>query len=597
MGKRDRRRKRQRAKQQVQTTDVSSAVERVLYPSHGEPLIELHFNDGVTDDAKALCRAYWEFTEPGQWARNVAEIGQAAFVSRTVRDVCRVSLLTVLCPECTAPVTVANRSEMAATGHWNEDFPLQPVDARTICQECRASARAEAEAEAALASQRAEELNKRKIESAAKQLAAALNSDEPTTYPTVRQALGLLSMAEILQQGDQESFGPLKKLKYTVTGSTKGDIDLCREMHQEGWLSPTLPAPLDAFVFDDDGNATSMYVDGVSWRFPRWLGKTASQASSAATDTLTKYLIEQVATVQDAVHRLEAGMTVDYLNGLLTDRYNEHPISEHRLPDAYETALKALQSGYLLEQMIAIAWSAAASSVAWGQRTPGLKAGAVASASVTNLERRLGFAQDRPVPLYDVPNWVARPAMHGTAIRFLTVHERAGVALASFRSLHQRINSRDELELELDLAETPSPRWDREEWLQGLREGTPAPDNSPPMTFASVTPEGELEIHEATVKAMHRTAGDMTERLPLDGTPTLDAVVPVFVDRDTHKRNAVAMRMVELLGGGFGPVNGTVVFFQTRKEGLEPQLLDGDHKQLIEAAHAAAVAETAVPPF
>ncbi|MGW1409513.1 hypothetical protein [Streptomyces sp. NPDC002403] len=604
MGKRDQRRKRQRAKQKAAakqlrvSTGTPAAPERVLYPNLGKPLIELHFNDDITDDAKALCRAYWEFTQPGTWARNVAEIGQTTFVSRTVRTACRVSLLTVVCPECTAPLTVTSRSEMSATGHWNDAFPQEPVPARATCQDCRESARVEAAAAAALEKQRAVKAAEQKIESASRWLARSLRADEPLAYPEPRQALALLAVSDILQRGNLESLGPLKGLKYTVTGSSSGDIELVREMYQEHWLAATTPASLDSFAFNDDGEATSMYLDAVSWTFPRWLGPTTREAITAVTRQLRDYLTEHTAAVAQIVQQLEAGMAVDYLNGLLTNRYDETPIPEHRLPDAYDFALKAIQNGYVLEQVIAVAWSAAASSVAWGQRTPGLKPGAVASASVTNLERRIGYAKDRPVPHYDVPNSVPRPAMHGTAVRFLAEREEASTALTHFKTLHQRVNSRDTLELDHDLAdssEVEKEPFDRDKWLADLLEGKKEPDHTPAVTFASVPPTGTLSILTATTRQMHLEVGTMTEGLPLDGTATLDALVPVFEDRETHKPNPVATRMVELLGGGYGIVNGTVVFFQTRKKGRSPRNLDDEHQALIRAAHTAATTSASHP--
>ncbi|MFC9261256.1 hypothetical protein ACFT25_15710 [Streptomyces hydrogenans] len=593
MGKRDRRRKRQKAKQQSTNTGVPATPERVLYPSAAEPLIELLFNDGITDEAKALCRAYWEFTQPGTWARNVAEVGPTTFVSQTVRSACQVSLLTVVCPECTAPVTVANRSEMTATRLWNDDFPREPISARAPCRGCRESAQAEAAAAAALEKQRAAAAKEKKIENASRWLANSLHTDEAPSYPTPRQALALISLADILTSSDQEAFGPPRTLKYTITGSTSGDHDLFRGMYQEHWLAATLPASLDAFSYDDDGEATGMYVNAVSWTFPRWLGPTTREAATAAREQLGDYLAEHADEVTEIVQTLEAEMAVSYLNGLLTDKYGETSIPEHRLPDAYDHALKALRNGYALEQVIAVAWSAAASSVAWGQRTPGLKPGAVASASVTNLERRIGFAKDRPVPHYDLPNSVPRPAMYGTAIRFLTERKKADDALARFKVLHQRVNSREALELDHDLADLADSAWrkfDTQKWLKDLVEGRKEQDDTPVVTFASVAPTGDLAIRTTTERQMRNEVGGMTEGLPLDGTVTLDALVPVFVDHKTHKPNPVATRMIELLGGGFGIVNGTVVFFQTPKNGRVPQDLDDEHQELIRAAHEVAKA-------
>jgi hypothetical protein len=588
--------------QRAHSSNPKPAVpERVLYPSADEPLLEVNFHADITDEAKALCRAYWEFTEPGTWARNVAEIGSTTFVYRTVRTACEAALLTVLCPQCTAPVTVTSRSEMSATGHWGESFPREPITARAACRECREAAQSEAAAAAALEQQLAEEMKQRKLESTSKWLARCLNRDEPSSYPTPQRALGLLAIAEILQNSGADSLDPLKSLNYTITGSAGSDIALFREMFEEGWLAATTPAKLDAFIFDDDGNATSLYVDAVSWTFPRWLGSTAREATASAATMLIKYLTGHTDTVQDIKRQLEASMTVEYLTDLLTTRYNESPIPENRLPDAYGIALRGLQSGYAFEQMLAMAWSAASASVSWGQRTPGLKPGAVSSGSVTNLERQLGFTRDRPVPHYKLPNSVPRPALYSTAIRFLTENEEAASALAAFEAVHQRINSQDAQVLdhglvEPDADEADEEPFDQDAWLQSLLKGEkePASDRTPIVTFAAVTPSGDLAIKEDTVRQMRETAGLMTEGLPLDGTASLDALVPVFEDKVKHPPNLLATRMIELLGGGYGIVNGTVVFFQTSPQSRKPRSLDDDHLELVRAAHAAATAN-AIP--
>lgn len=587
MGKRERRRKRQRGK-----ATPPAATTRILYPSSAQPLLEVHLEPGTPDEVADLCRAYWEFTTPGTWARHVSAIGSTTQVYKAVRDACHAALLTVLCPECTAPITVSSRSEMAATGHWADDFPLEAVDARASCADCLDAAKALRAQEAALEKQREGEARKRRVNSAGEWLERAADVDEALAYPKPKLALALLAMAEIMQKSGKP-FGPLDGLRYTLTGTSSGDIELFRTLFPDGWVIPTVPATTDCFTYDDEGNATGVYITSIPWTLPRWLGSTPEQAIDTAITDMRKVLSENVESVRVQVVNLEAVMAVDYLNGLLTTKYNETPIPEHRLPDAFDIAHKALKNGFSLEQMVAVAWSAAAGSVAWGQRTPGLKPGSVSSAAVTNLERRIGYAKDRPVPDYDLPNWVARPATHATALRFLEQNEAASEALSTFRSLHQRVNSRplDAVELDDDLAEggRSEPRdWDK--WMEQLRSGAPSIDTSRTLTFASVSPDGECEVQTTTLNEMKRIAGQphgMTERLPIDGTQTLDSFVPVFADSSVHKPNPVATRMIELLGGGYGTVNGTVVFFQTGRS-HSPQSLDEDHQQLIHAAHHAA---------
>ncbi|MGW1411539.1 hypothetical protein [Streptomyces sp. NPDC002403] len=130
--------------------------------------------------------------------------------------------------------------------------------------------------------------------------------------------------------------------------------------------------------------------------------------------------------------------------------------------------------------------------------------------------------------------------MHGTAVRFLAEREEVGAALTLFKTLHQRVNSRDALELDHDLAETPGSEkepFDRDKWLTDLLEGKKEPDHTPAVTYASVLPTGTLSIRTDTTRQMHLEVGAMTEGLPLDSTATLDALVPVLEDRETHKPN------------------------------------------------------------
>lgn len=63
-------------------------------------------------------------------------------------------------------------------------------------------------------------------------------------------------------------------------------------------------------------------------------------------------------------------------------------------------------------------------------------------AAVTNLERCLGFARDRPLPEYDLPHWVTPPAARATAQRLLEQHRTEAAALDRFRRLRQTIASR-----------------------------------------------------------------------------------------------------------------------------------------------------------
>ncbi|MEV7676928.1 hypothetical protein [Streptomyces sp. NPDC088752] len=326
---------------------------------------------------------------------------------------------------------------MAATRLWNGTFPLEPVADRAICQDCLTAQQARADAKRVIERERAAAASQRKVESASAWLRASLNASEPDASPTSYQAVGLLALAEILLHGELASFGPLKSLSYTITSFTSSDIELFREMFQARWIAATTPATVECFTYDEDDQAITMYIDAVCWTFPRWFGLTSREAAVTAAKVLRNQLADQIDAIIEIVQQLEANMAVGYLDGLLTGHYGELPIPEHRLPDAYEYALKALRNGYALEQVVSMAWSAAAASVAWGQRTAGLKPGAVSSASVTNLGRHIRFTNNRPVPHCDILNSVPRPAMYGTAIRFLSERQEAHASLANFRAVYR----------------------------------------------------------------------------------------------------------------------------------------------------------------
>src|SRR5690606_14340518 len=159
----------------------------------------------------------------------------------------------VLCPKCTAPVTVTSRSEMSATGHWGESFPRDAITTRAACRECRAAAQSEAVAAAALEQQHVEELKQRKSENVSRMLARSLHSDAAASSPTPQHAPGPLARAEILHSSGGASLGPLNSLKYAIAGAASSDVALCREMVEARSRAATTPANLDPFTFDDDG--------------------------------------------------------------------------------------------------------------------------------------------------------------------------------------------------------------------------------------------------------------------------------------------------------------------------------------------------------
>ncbi|WP_330342598.1 hypothetical protein [Streptomyces sp. NBC_00557] len=590
MGKHERRRKRQRAAAKQQ-----QPANRVLYPNAEQPLLEVHIQPGTPDDVAAMCRQYWEFTTPGQWTRHVSAIGSTSLVYKAVRGACRAEMLNVVCPKCAAPTLVTSRSDMAATVCWGPDFPTEPVEAAKECPSCAAAEAAARRAEAERAKEEQQRQNQNRVDAAGAWLREQAERDVPDAYPSLVGALTLLSMVEIMQRKDTETIGPLQDLNYTLTASPSTDIDVFRTLHQDRWICPTTPATTDDFAFDGD-TVRGVYITQIPWKLAPSLGGKIT-ARREITDLMSRMLRDRADKLRQQVQQLEAGMAVDYLEGLLTRKYNEEPIPEHRLPDAYEMFLGALHEGFTLGQLVAIAWSSAAGSVAWGQRTPGLKPGSVSAASVTSLERRIGYARDRRIEEYDVPNWVPRPAIHATALRLLKQQASEIDALSRFRTLKQRTDSRALEAAELDgdiedLGEDQKLGETMDSWLEDLRAGRKRESNEPPITYALVTPDGSLEFHSEPVDQMRFKVGEagagLVDRITLPDPSPVHAYVGELVRASDELANPVADEMLRLLDCHDGPFYGPISFFAVGPRSPRPRSLDEDQQEMLRAAHEVA---------
>ncbi|MFI5616133.1 hypothetical protein [Streptomyces sp. NPDC051567] len=598
MGKRQRRRNRQ---QQPKTTTTKQQQQqqpqlRHLIPSTDHPLLEVVFKPDVSDQDKALCLDYWSFVQPGTWSYKVAEIGATPSVLRTVKASCHADLLTIVCSDCAGPKTIHSRSDMAATRKWTPDvFPSEETVTDGLCHDCQAAAAEQAAQEAQRVAEGHRQQNRARVDAASSWLREQAGRDFPSSHPSVVNALTLVSMVDIMQRRGTETIGPLQSLDYSLAASAEIDVEVFRSLYQERWICPTLPAATGDFAFDDDGTVRGVYIQQIPWRLaPSLGGRTA--AHREITSLLGRMPISRADEVRQQVHNLQAGMAVAYLDGLLIRTYQEEPVPEHRLPDAYETFLGALREGFTLGQLIAIAWSAAASAVAWGQRTPGLKPGNVSAAAVTNVGRRIGFLHDRRIEEYDLPNWVARPATLGPALRFLEQHDAEIEALSRFLTLKQRTEARpletagfDDAMADLQGSQTDHTM---ESFLDDLRAGRRQEPSGLAITYALVTPEGGLEFHTAPVDGMRDQVGSsgagVVDRIWLPSPSTVHAYVAELVTASSESPNPVADEMLRLLDCHDGPFHGPISFFATSTLTPQPQSLDEDQREMLRAAHEVA---------
>ncbi|MEU9164302.1 hypothetical protein AB0D29_29035 [Streptomyces sp. NPDC048424] len=594
MGKRQRRRNRQQ--KQTRTTPKQQAQCRHLIPNTEHPLLEVVFKPDVSDEDKAICLDYWSFAEPGTWAYKVAEIGPTTAVLRTVKESCHADLLTMVCPDCAGPKSIHSRSDMAATRRWAPDlFPHEETVSGGSCRDCQAAAAEEDAQKAQRVAEEHRQQNQARVDAASSWLQEQEGRAFPSGYPSVVNALTLVSMVDIMQRKKTETIGPLQTLSYSLTASAEVDVEVFRSLHQERWICPTLPATTGDFAFDDDGTVRGVYIKQIPWSLAPALGsKTAARRE--ITSLLGRMLISRADEVRHQVHNLQAGMAVTYLDGLLIRTYQEEPIPEHRLPDAYETFQGALREGFTLGQLIAIAWSAAAAAVAWGQRTPGLKPGNVSAAAVTNVGRRIGFLHDRRIEEYDLPNWVARPATLGTALRLLEQHDAEIEALSRFLTLKQRTEAwpLENAEFDGDMADLQGNENDHsmDSCLDDLRAGRRQEPSGPAITYALVTPEGELEFHTAPVDGMRDKVGSagagVVDRIWLPSPSTVHAYVAELVTASSESSNPVADEMLRLLDCHDGPFYGPISFFAISAHATQPRSLGEEQREMLRAAHAVA---------
>ncbi|MFF7048224.1 hypothetical protein ACFY94_07675 [Streptomyces griseorubiginosus] len=582
MGKRQRRRNRQRQGRSAQQTKAP----RYLLPNSQQPLIEVLLEPGLSDEDKEICLAYWSFTEPGTWTHKVAELGSSNHVLRAVKAGCRAALLTRLCPECGGPTIVTTRSDMAALGLWRPDhFPYQETTSNSTCSDCREAAAAAQQQEKERAREAEHKAAQEKVDNASAWVANHKDAPFPDEFPAVPDALALLTMIDIMVRAERDTFGPISTTKYTLGSSHSADVDTLRNLHQQRWLAPTLPATIADFAFNDDNTVAGVYVDKVPWRLAHALGDDASGARREATEHIASLLLKRPTRLRDVVMDLEAVTAMTYLDGLLERSYNEPPVPEHRRQEAYDTFHEALLNGFTLRQLIAVAWMAASSSVSWGQRTPGLKPGSVSAACVTNIGRRIEVAHDRPVPEYDVPNWAGLPATHATAMRLLKQHDAVADALNQFRTLRQSIATRD-----LDSIEN-RPYGDPGDLDAGRDEAE--------VTFALITPDGHLDFQSempANMRDKVSSGGGAVDRVILQEPRSLHAYVGEFIAPDPGNDNPVGNEVLRLLDCFDGPFYGPVAFFSVSARNNQPQDLDPQQQKLLTLAHHIAKTKIGADP-
>lgn len=418
MGKRNRRRKRERARA-VKTAPPKSVT--LAFPED-EPRVLVVIEPGTDPQIQALCAAYWEVRGDGTWARTVASITTttgATDVAALVSGASHGLLLKSLCTHCDEPVEVTNRSWAAKVAGRN----LDRENNRYLCQSCGAVQRkaAEEEREQKAAAARAEQQRKKDEEAKNAEIITACLQREgkiaegplsplspiELSSAAVATYLGLQRIAESTPKSSMSGRGVLwnddKDTEYTALA----------ELYRTQRIALHDKTPHTAFVIGEDGQAPFLPLQA-QWQLVGDLEQTrhflqrvcrALLLAPGEPAAVLRAEFLKLARTMESMHIAE------YLDGLLTRTYDYPVVPENRRPELMETISKGLDQGYTSGQMICFAWRAADTAASWKERHAKAGPPEAASASVTILARKMEEAAERrqPVPEYTAPAWLGQP--------------------------------------------------------------------------------------------------------------------------------------------------------------------------------------------
>ncbi|MEU3345873.1 hypothetical protein ABZ723_12875 [Streptomyces sp. NPDC006700] len=430
MGKRERRRKRERAKKHQPQQQPAAPRPIILEYPEGAPRIRVVINHDAPEDAQRISALYWEIKDDGTWARTVSSIGVASNIGAVATAHSHAILLSSLCANCSEPINVANRSWANKVGGKYLD-----VEAPTyLCGDCSAiQKREKAERQQLAAEQkRAEQAReKQKAEEFEHLVGEALEDEEAKT-----EAISRLpddnprAMALYVALVSYATRNPGKQLPSITgigpmgwTGDTAQDRELLLALYYSNLLAISRETPSRAFGLSKDGGDITFGANDVVWRLIGDRSATQERVKEI-TNRFKTQPGPQGAAAREAftslTDEMEIANVASYLNGLLTKKYDYPEVPEARREELTDVIRKGFGHGYTSGQMICFAWRAADSAAAWKERNQRMGPPEAASASVTSLNGKIDKAIElhHAIPEYEVPRW----------------HE-APLALSSFRRL------------------------------------------------------------------------------------------------------------------------------------------------------------------
>ncbi|MFC9973846.1 hypothetical protein ACFVH6_23405 [Spirillospora sp. NPDC127200] len=413
MGKRERRRRRERAKKQrIAPTSV------ILEFPRDAPHIRVFIKADQPQELQELAKRYWEFTEASQWACTVGSLGDQQWVSETVAAVSHALLLHAPCHSCSEPIRVPNRS-------WAVKVASAHLDRRRsdyLCPECSAVLRQEKdrERERQLEAARAEKDRKKAEADEQERRYAQLLADEAVKDATGRRVpydspVGLLLYLAVVKQVTARPGKPLPSLLDTGPLCWTGDIDQDQAallaLYYAKLLAIAPQTPREALVLTSDD--LGFYSARVQWRL---VGENASIKDTAKE--INDFVLTgngQEAhtarrTLADVVEHMEIMNVVSYLDGLLTNRYQYPEVPEGRRQELIDIVGKGLSLDYTPGQLICFAWRAADTAAAWKERQ-GLGPAEASSGTVTILNEKIEKAvgAHHSIPEYEPPRSHQQP--------------------------------------------------------------------------------------------------------------------------------------------------------------------------------------------
>ncbi|MCX4846533.1 hypothetical protein [Streptomyces sp. NBC_00893] len=431
MGKRERRRKRERAKKnQAQRRPANPEPIIWEFPVNA-PRLRVVIKHDATDDTQRISVLYWEIKDDGTWARTVSSIGVASNIGALATAHSHATLLNCPCANCSEPINVTNRS-------WANKVGGKYLDVETpsyLCGDCTAiQKREEAERQQSAAEQgRVErEREQQKAEQLQRLIARAIEDEEGKTEPTgslpTDDPLALALYVALISYATRNPGRALPSLTSVGplgwTGDVEQDRKLLLALYYANLLAIAPESPSQAFTLSQDGDDIAFVSAEVAWRVIGGLAAAQERVKEIKYDLQTQPG-SQGAAARDAftalMDRMEVTDIAGYLKNLLTKKYGYPEVPEARREELTNVIRKGFEHGYTSGQMICFAWRAADSAAAWKERNPRMGPPEAASASVTSLNGKIDKAIElhHSIPEYETPRWHAAP-----------------LALSSFRRLH-----------------------------------------------------------------------------------------------------------------------------------------------------------------